>query len=454
MLYTFNGENPVLSKLGVAHYFKGAGVEATVAEYNAGNAQRWVPEYRSSASIFNCEDVAASPITLHMSVWDGKLNTDFCAITLTLVDNQDACGPTSSNNCSCTPDNYTGWAVATCNADANTGLPVGVLFDIRNTTNATPGQDWAPQITAIHPSNWTIDQIGQVFGIALDNDNNVYLAASDIYDTQFNSDPYGPGQIFKASASDNFLAKPFVNLPNTGGSLNGIGGLVYCKESNSIYASNLEDGKIYRVSSTGQISSTFDPWSLDNGQSGICSQAEQVWGLGINKENGNKKLYFARINGSERSMYSITLKSDGSFPSAGSEKLEFANIMGVGLRVSDIEFNTDGNRMIISERGTKFITGAHDSKVIGYKLGTNGVWTMNNQYYAGGMVNEVYPGIATAPGENAAGGLDFGPTKVNSNNIEGCDELVWMTTNWFRKPDGTLYYGMQSNRLHQRSKYI
>ena len=95
LLYTFNGENPVLSKLGVAHYFKGAGVEATVAEYNAGNAQRWVPEYRSSASIFNCDDVAASPVTLHMSVWDGKLNTDFCAITLTLVDNQGACDPST-----------------------------------------------------------------------------------------------------------------------------------------------------------------------------------------------------------------------------------------------------------------------------------------------------------------------------------------------------------------------
>ena len=83
LLYTFNGENPVLSKLAIEHYFKGAGLDATAAEYNAGNAQRWVPSYRSSAKIFN----TVGEIEVHMSVWDGKLNTDFCKVTLTLIDN-------------------------------------------------------------------------------------------------------------------------------------------------------------------------------------------------------------------------------------------------------------------------------------------------------------------------------------------------------------------------------
>ncbi len=92
LLYTFNGENPVLSKLAVEHYFKGAGLDATVAEYNAGNAQKWVPAYRSSAMIFNCDDVEASPITLNMSVWDARQNTDFCSVELTLIDNQGGCG--------------------------------------------------------------------------------------------------------------------------------------------------------------------------------------------------------------------------------------------------------------------------------------------------------------------------------------------------------------------------
>ena len=42
--------------------------------------------------IFNCDDVEASPITLNMSVWDARQNTDFCSVELTLIDNQGGCG--------------------------------------------------------------------------------------------------------------------------------------------------------------------------------------------------------------------------------------------------------------------------------------------------------------------------------------------------------------------------
>ena len=85
-------ESSVWTRITEEHYFKGAGLSATVAEYNAGNAQKWVPSYRSSAMIFNCDDVEASPITLNMSVWDARQNTDFCSVELTLIDNQGGCG--------------------------------------------------------------------------------------------------------------------------------------------------------------------------------------------------------------------------------------------------------------------------------------------------------------------------------------------------------------------------
>jgi hypothetical protein len=44
-LYTFNEANPVLTKINQIHYFKGAGLNATEAEYNAGNAQKWLPAH-------------------------------------------------------------------------------------------------------------------------------------------------------------------------------------------------------------------------------------------------------------------------------------------------------------------------------------------------------------------------------------------------------------------------
>jgi hypothetical protein len=94
LLFTFDNANPVLSKIAVEHYFKGAGVEATKAEFDAGDAQRWVPTSKSSSKIFNCDDLPEASV--EMTVWDEKLNFDFCTVKLTLVDNQGACGGLAS----------------------------------------------------------------------------------------------------------------------------------------------------------------------------------------------------------------------------------------------------------------------------------------------------------------------------------------------------------------------
>ena len=346
----------------------------------------------------------------------------------------------TESNCTSTPSTYTGWAVATCNAEANSDDPVGVIYDIRNTGAAPQGEDWGTLITNIHPANWTLSQIGQVFGIALGENDDVYLGASDIYDTQYNTDPYGPGQIFKAEASNNFLATPFVNLPNSGGALNGIGNLVFDKLYNVLYASNLEDGKIYQIATDGSILATYDPWAADNGTSGIVAKSERVWGIGMNAEKGSQKIYFARINGTTRDMYSITL-SNGEFPTQGSEVVEFSNIMGVGKRISDIAFSDNGSQMIFAERGTKFTTGAHDSKMLRYSL-VNGTWQMDFKYFIGAWVTEQYPSIQVTTGENSAGGVTFGPTNVE-DSIEGCDQVAWTTMNYFNTPSGNLYYGIQ-----------
>ena len=46
---------------------------------------------RSSRRIFNCEDVANSPVEVNMWVWDEKGNADFCLVYLTLNDNNEVC---------------------------------------------------------------------------------------------------------------------------------------------------------------------------------------------------------------------------------------------------------------------------------------------------------------------------------------------------------------------------
>ncbi len=94
LLFTFSGASPVASKITIEHYFKGAGLDATKAEFEAGEAQRWVPSSRSSSMIFSCDDLPLAEV--QMSVWDEKSNTDYCTVTVTLVDNQGACGGSAS----------------------------------------------------------------------------------------------------------------------------------------------------------------------------------------------------------------------------------------------------------------------------------------------------------------------------------------------------------------------
>jgi Dockerin type I domain len=78
LLYTFNNERPVLSKIKDVHFFKGISIDATEEEYNTGQAQKWLPQSRSSSKIF----IPIGDLEIHMSVWDKEYNTDVCKVTL------------------------------------------------------------------------------------------------------------------------------------------------------------------------------------------------------------------------------------------------------------------------------------------------------------------------------------------------------------------------------------
>lgn len=90
LLFTFNQAHPILTRLNETHYFQGQGQTATLDEYRAGKAQQWRPQFKSSAMVFTCEDLPF--VDTQMTVWDEKLNFDFCLVRLSLVDNQGACG--------------------------------------------------------------------------------------------------------------------------------------------------------------------------------------------------------------------------------------------------------------------------------------------------------------------------------------------------------------------------
>ncbi len=66
------------------------------------DASTVIPEFRSAAMTFTCEDLAGGNpalLTLPIYVWDGCGNRDFCLVNLRLTDNNGACGinPTGSD---------------------------------------------------------------------------------------------------------------------------------------------------------------------------------------------------------------------------------------------------------------------------------------------------------------------------------------------------------------------
>jgi hypothetical protein len=134
LLYTFNEANPVLTKLNQIHYFKGAGVNATEAEYNAGIAQKWLPSTKSSGKVFGCDDLPSTQIK--MTVWDEKLNYDFCVVTLNLADNQGACGGNLTTNVSGKLISNSGQKVA----NAEITLDNGITEMISSTFSGNTGE--------------------------------------------------------------------------------------------------------------------------------------------------------------------------------------------------------------------------------------------------------------------------------------------------------------------------
>jgi subtilisin-like proprotein convertase family protein len=99
LLFTFSGALPVVSLKNQIHYFKGKGELATQAEYEAGEAQKWIPSTHSSGLLFSCKDIPngiSQEITVEVTVTDLSGNQDYCTVQLLLQDNTNYCPDNTS----------------------------------------------------------------------------------------------------------------------------------------------------------------------------------------------------------------------------------------------------------------------------------------------------------------------------------------------------------------------
>ncbi len=358
----------------------------------------------------------------------------------------------------------------------------------------------------------TAGQVGQVFGVALDDGQgqpvpNIYLGATSAYGiqivgpdkngdgqpdrlktgapgAQFMAGQFGPapdgtpGTIWRVDGMTGAVT-PFATLPHNSGP--GIGAIAFDRRTHEFFASDLDNGLIYRISPDGHVVDSFDhgvsgrpvqglPAIADNGQVmditspafdsqnpatwGYTQKGRMVWGLAVH----NDRLYYAVAGG--RQVWSIGINADGTFANDPRWELDATALPGDGP-ITNILFDGQG-RMLLAQRGAP--RGSYDysvfaepgkSSVVRYHLetpdnpATPSVWAPDADEYAIGMRPEF---------RNADGGIALGyrHDPETGELVPGsCNATLWSTGSRLRSSvnpdavdDGTSepdVHGLQGN---------
>ncbi|MEZ4884886.1 MAG: SprB repeat-containing protein [Chitinophagales bacterium] len=247
-----------------------------------------------------------------------------------------------------------GVAAATCGV--TTSVPESMrwsfgLMDIKNSIPASGRVDQSGNQAMYHHSSWHIDQIGNVYGIAMNQTTgDIFLTASANYGAGFLGQPgiikygsIGGGASSLAAAGTVYRidgysgqASVFAQLPQQSTTINnedcettesasrttgpGLGNIAYDETHNQYFVSNIEDGRIYRLNASGTILDSYDPLIYDNGAAGITNLEDLAYGLAVEPDGG--RLFFGMVdapNGGSIAgvgtvpIYSVALTGSGGF---------------------------------------------------------------------------------------------------------------------------------------------
>ncbi len=284
-----------------------------------------------------------------------------------------------------------------------------------------------------HQPQWNLDTLGRIFGLTLDSVGNIYVAPTTIYGATTN-----PSTIRRIDRVTGQISD-FATLPNNGPAL---GNINYDCVSETLYASNHEDGRIYQIDMNGQIVSSYDHATQSvtlgagnepgepNGQ--FVPLGERIWAV----QSHAGRLYYSvwwedggrQNQAQDNEIWSVAYEDEDGVPDPTTAKKEFSipNALNnvSSSPVSDISLAQTG-WMLVSQRSMNgdSQSGAHQSTTYQYDY-QNGAWTWIGTTY---VVGELLP-------FSAAGGVDhdFDP-----------NGYVWMTGDAldFYTPD--VVYGLQ-----------
>jgi hypothetical protein len=342
----------------------------------------------------------------------------------------------------------------------------------------------AQLLQAAKPFAVTAGQIGQVFGVALDNaaPPNIYVAATSAYGLPIvapspsgdgsmvrakhgapgasfmpgvfgpNALQGGPGSIWRIDGATG-EARLFANVmldgaPNSGAAL---GGLAFDAASNSLFVADRGTGMIHRFDMTGADSSHYDhgaqgrpraslsavPFDstkrLDITNAQFRTEDPATWGyapperrvFGVAVHAG--RLYYAVAEPLQ--IWSVGLAPDGAF--AADARIEVTLPPGAGAsEISKIIFD-DQERMVLAERAAP--TGAYDfsalaqpgvGRVLRYAPATSatgaGAWQSAPDEYAIGFAGKM---------QNANGGVavGYGYDAAGKYDRNSCGGFLWST---------------------------
>ncbi|MDB5282993.1 MAG: hypothetical protein JWO06_2068 [Bacteroidota bacterium] len=394
------------------------------------------------------------------------------------------------------------------------------IFQLADTSGAPYGDNWG-----ITPSpdytDWNSHYLGQVFGVTVntnDADQTIYVANTQAYPQtsaitypnglQNYPDPSPAGVVLIWALNPNTGSyTPLVTSTLNGGTLttndstvifnrgSGLGNISFDKLHNQIFATNMEDGRIYRIdAASGKVLSRYDPFNrftyAATNIPKVVDLGERIWGIqfdnltiaGIAAQKLNK-VYFAQWNedlghqtGVNNQIYSVGINFyTGDFIAAsGASQYDLidtvphleivvppiptnpANATPYSNPVSDIKISSNSNIMLLAEKtmsaeagganlaGSGSLVGqiaefwAHRSRVMRYDL-NNSTWTFNTHtYYVGNYSLVTSTGYTPVDynNTNCSGGVDFGmsfQTKILTEN-DTCETMLWATGDALKHP--------------------
>ena len=342
------------------------------------------------------------------------------------------------------------------------------------------GRPAAQLVGAPKPFTFSAAAIGQIFGVALDDNTpaNIYVAATSAYGLPIvapgpDGQPShikvgaagatfmgglwgregGPGSIWKIDGATARVSL-FANITTNGRANSGpaLGGIAYDPDSKSLFVADRETGLIHRLALTGADLGSYDhgmtgraaqglppaPWnarqpiditnpqfdSADPATWNIAEPERRIFGLAVH----HRRLYYAVADSLE--VWSVGLNADGSFGDDAVIELVVPPSAGP-TEISKIAFDDQG-RMFLAERPAP--TGAFDLEglavraigrvlryaIVGSAPGGRRVWQEQPDEYAIGFAGNL---------RNGNGGIDFGYAYDQNGEIDlaSCGGFLWST---------------------------